>query len=150
MGPATTGTWARDVAGCERPVCLTTAPLRGEHEAYRRASDRHTLAILAGGCYYTAGRDEALLEWHLRMARDLDSLVHNMQLPTHEATGQPLDNAEVARWYLWAPDRAEKLGVTGCFEVHVNMWGGLPTSNPALFGWTRHSRRPKATLPPIF
>src|SRR3954470_2811801 len=45
-------------------------PPPAELDAYRRASDKFGIPLLAGGFYYTLGRDEPLLEWHLRIARD--------------------------------------------------------------------------------
>ena len=40
-------------------------PPTGELEIYQKASEKHALPIRAGGFYYTRGRDEPLLEWHL-------------------------------------------------------------------------------------
>ena len=44
-------------------------PPTGELDAYMRASATLRASVLAGGFFYTLGRDEPLLEWHLRIAR---------------------------------------------------------------------------------
>src|SRR6185295_15391338 len=56
-----------------------TPPL-GEMDIYRQASKKYDLPLRAGGFYYTRLRDEPLLEWHLRMAREAGALVHNIQI----------------------------------------------------------------------
>jgi hypothetical protein len=89
---------------------------------YERAMAKHGVPMLAGGWYYTLGRDEPLLEWHLRVARDYGTRVHNVQIQTHDKAGRPVSDEEVARVYLWAAEIGDKHGVTPCFEVHVNMW----------------------------
>jgi hypothetical protein len=98
-----------------------TAP-PGELDAYLRASAKHGLPLRAGGFYYTLGRDEPLLLWHLRMGKEAGAVVHNVQIRTHAADGHLVTDAEVAETYLWAAETGERLGVTPCFEVHVNMW----------------------------
>lgn len=97
-------------------------PPPGELELYQKASQKYDLPVRAGGFYYTLGRDEPLLEWHLRMAREIGALVHNIQIRTLDADGKFVTNADVAQAYLRAVDIGDRHGVTPCFEVHVNMW----------------------------
>ena len=97
-------------------------PLPGEHEAYQRASAKYHLPIRAGGFFYVLGRDEPLLEWHLRMAAIMGSSVQNVQIRTEDAIGRPVGDDEVAEAYLHAAEIGDRVGVTPCFEVHVNMW----------------------------
>ncbi len=97
-------------------------PPTGELDAYRRASDKYGLPILAGGFFYTLGRDEPLLEWHLRIARELGTRVQNVQLMTLDASGLPISDEAVATAYLDACEIGDRLGVAVCLEVHVNMW----------------------------
>ena len=56
------------------------SPPPGEIDAHRRAGERHGLPIRAGGFYYTLGRDEPLLEWHLRIGREVGALAQNVQI----------------------------------------------------------------------
>ena len=97
-------------------------PPPGELEIYQKASAKYGLPIRAGGFYYTRGRDEPLLEEHLRMAKELGSVVQNVQIRTLDADGKPVTDAEVAETYLLAAEWGDRLGVTPCFEVHINMW----------------------------
>lgn len=97
-------------------------PPTGELDAYRRASDKFGLPLLAGGFFYTLGRDESLLEWHLRVASEIGTRVQNVQLLTHDVTGRPITDKDVAATFLHAEELGDKLGVRVCFEVHVNMW----------------------------
>jgi hypothetical protein len=80
------------------------------------------MPVLAGGWFYAIGKDEALIERNLRIARALGSHVHNVQVLTNHADGHPVSDAEVAEWYLRARDIGLPLGVEPCLEVHVNMW----------------------------
>lgn len=97
-------------------------PPEGEMDIYRRASEKHRLPIRAGGFYYTRGRDEALLEKHLRNARALGSKVQNIQIRTLDATGKPVTDEDVASSYLHAVELGDRIGVVPSFEVHINMW----------------------------
>ena len=101
---------------------IERSPPPHELEAHVRASERYGIPIRAGGFYYTAGRDEALLEWHLRVAHFLGAGVQNVQLAVADIAGRPLSDEKIARIYLRAYEIGEPLGVTPCFEVHVNMW----------------------------
>jgi hypothetical protein len=97
-------------------------PPPGELDTYLRASAKHGLPLRAGGFYYTLRRDEPLLRWHLRMGKETGTAVHNVQIRTLDADGHRVTDEEVAQTYLWAAELGEMLGVTPCFEVHVNMW----------------------------
>jgi hypothetical protein len=98
------------------------SPPPGELDAHKRASERHALPIRAGGFYYTLGRDEPLLEWHLRIGREVGAQAQNVQISQVDVDGVPVSDAAVAAAYLRAFEIGTKLGVTPCFEVHVNMW----------------------------
>ena len=97
-------------------------PPTGELEIYQRASAKHGLPIRAGGFYYTRGRDEPLLDWHMRIAREIGSVVQNIQIKPKDANGKFVTDEEVAESYLYAAELGDKLGVTPSFEVHINMW----------------------------
>lgn len=90
--------------------------------AYHAAIEKHAMPIRAGGFWYTLGRDEPLLEWHLNLAREFGAAVQNVQIMTHNAEGKVVTDEEIADIYLWAAELGEKVGVIPCFEVHVNMW----------------------------
>ena len=89
---------------------------------YRAASQRHGLPVLAGNAVYFIGRDEPLLEWHLRVAADLGARVHNVQFHVQHAAGRPVTDAEVATACLHALAAGDALGITVAFEVHINRW----------------------------
>jgi len=98
------------------------SPPPGELDAHLRASARHDVPILAGGFYYTLGRDEALLEWHLQIGKVVGAKVQNVQISQFDASGAPVSDESVAMAYLNAYEIGASLGVIPCFEVHVNMW----------------------------
>ncbi len=89
---------------------------------YRKAVEKHGLPLTAGGFYYFLGRDEPLLEWHLRLGREFGTRVHNVQIISHDVTGAPVSDERVVETYLRAAEVGEATGVAPCFEVHVNMW----------------------------
>ena len=97
-------------------------PPTGQLDAYQRASRTHGVPLLSGGFFYALGRDEPLLEWHLRIGAECGMKVQNVQIPFRDATGSRVSDAQVAETYLWAAELGDKLGVTPCFEVHINMW----------------------------
>ena len=101
---------------------IERSPLPNEIDANLRASEKHGVPIRAGGFYYTLGRDEPLLEWHLRIAQLFGAKVQNVQLSTFDARGAPVSDEQVAQAYLRALELGTALGVQPCFEVHVNMW----------------------------
>lgn len=91
-------------------------------EDFIKARDKYALPVLAGGWFYTLGRDEALLEKNLRTGRALGSRVHNTQIMIDHAEGHEVTDTEVVEAYLRAAELGERHGCTPCFEVHVNMW----------------------------
>jgi len=97
-------------------------PPPGEIDAYLAASAKYALPIRAGGFYYTLGRDEQLLEWHLRVGKEVGARVHNVQIRTLDASGRMVTDEDVALAYLRAAEIGDRLGVAPCLEVHVNMW----------------------------
>jgi hypothetical protein len=98
------------------------SPPPGELDVHLRLSERYGIPIRAGGFYYTLGRDEALLDWHLHIGHALGATAQNVQLSYKDVQGVPLTNERVAAAYLRALDTGLRLGVVPCFEVHVNMW----------------------------
>ena len=101
---------------------MDKTPPDEEMGEYIEASEKYELPILAGGWRYTLGRDEPLLEHNLRKANTLGSKVHNTQIMAAGADGRAVTNEQVVETYLRTYDEGLKLGVTPCFEVHVNMW----------------------------
>jgi hypothetical protein len=97
-------------------------PPADEAQAYTRFSEKFDLPILAGGWYYTLGRDEALLEDNLRLGGSLGSRVHNTQIMMDHADGHLITDEEVAEMYLRAYDVGAKVGCLPTFEIHINMW----------------------------
>ena len=107
-------------AGVFDYVDKTPAP--DEVTQFLKARDRYGLPVRAGGWFYTLGRDEALMRQNLDLAKQLGSLAHNVQIMTRHADGQVVTDGQVRDAYLAAYDHGQALGVTPCFEVHVNMW----------------------------
>jgi sugar phosphate isomerase/epimerase len=93
-----------------------------EVEAFAAASQKYGLPVRGSGWFYTLGEHEALMRSNLETARQLGSVVHNVQIRTCKADGSMVTNDEVAACYLWAQEQGERVGVMPCFEVHVNMW----------------------------
>lgn len=89
---------------------------------FKRAVQKYGLPLTAGGWFYMLGRDEPLLQWHLQVAREYGTRVHNVQIFTDNLERRPVTDREVADTYLWAAEIGDKWGVAPCFEVHVNMW----------------------------
>src|ERR1700722_13449580 len=83
---------------------IERSPPTGQLEAYQRASQVHGVPLLAGGVFYTLDRDEPLLEWHLRIGRELGMRVQNVQVPVRDAGGQRVSNERLADFYLWAAE----------------------------------------------
>lgn len=90
--------------------------------AFIKASEKYDIPIRASGWFYAIGRDEPMLQHNLKLAQRLGSSVHNVQILYHDAHGKRVTNAQVVDLYKRAYDWGQALGVTPCFEVHVNMW----------------------------
>ena len=101
---------------------MDKTPSSAEYWEYFRAKKKYDLPMLAGGWFYLVGRDEPLLEWHLRMGKELGQINHNTQFFTHDADKRFVTDEKVAELYLRFAEIGEETGVTPCFEVHVNMW----------------------------
>ncbi len=91
-------------------------------DEFRRAVDKHGVPLLSGSFFYMLGRDEPLMEWHLRIAQSFGGKALNMQILVHDAEGNRVTNERLADTFLWISAIGEKLGVMPCFEIHVNMW----------------------------
>lgn len=93
-----------------------------EIDACRDAMQRHAIPLTAGSHYYLLGRDESLLQEHLRQAGEIGTRVHNVQVLSRDSEGRPVTDEQIARLYLNAAEWGHKAGVAPCFEVHVGMW----------------------------
>ncbi len=91
-------------------------------DEFRRAVDRHGIPLQAGSFFYMLGRDEPLMEWHLRIAASFGGKALNMQIMVRDAAGQRVSDQRLADTFLWISEIGAKLGVMACFEIHVNMW----------------------------
>ena len=101
---------------------LDRTPPVGEADLYIRASRKYGMPMYSSGWFYVAGRDEAVLEQNLRVACECGAINHNVQVMDKNAAGLPVTNDEVLDLYLKAAELGERIGVTPCFEVHINMW----------------------------
>jgi hypothetical protein len=93
-----------------------------EIEDFRTASQKYGLPVRGSGWFYTIDRDEDLLARNLEIARDLGSVVHNVQIRADKADGQLASNEEIVNFYEMALELGDRLGVLPCLEVHVLMW----------------------------
>jgi hypothetical protein len=101
---------------------LDRTPPPGELLAYRRAADRYGLPLTAGGYFYVLGRDEFLLEHHLRCAPAVGARVHNVQVLAQDVEGRSVTDDQIVATYLRAAEIGNEVGVVPCFEVHVDNW----------------------------
>ena len=97
-------------------------PEVNEINDFKLASQKYKLPIRAGGWFYTIGNHKSLLEKNLKIANDLGSQVHNVQIQSKNSLGKIVTDHEVRDTYLEAYDIGMKFGVVPCFEIHVNMW----------------------------
>lgn len=91
-------------------------------DEFRAAVQKHGIPLATGSFFYTLGRDEPLMEWHLRIAREFGGTRVNMQIRVLDADGVRVTNERLAETYLWIAGIGQTLGVMPCFEIHVNMW----------------------------
>lgn len=101
---------------------IDKTPSQDDYYLYLAAQKKHGLPMLAGGWYYRLGRDEPLLEWHLRLGKQLGQISHNTQIFTHDINGNIVTDRQIADLYMRAAEIGEQTGCVPCFEVHVNMW----------------------------
>ena len=97
-------------------------PEVNEINDFKLASQKYKLPIRAGGWFYTIGNHKSLLEKNLKIANELGSQVHNVQIQSKNSLGKIVTDHEVRDTYLEAYDIGMKFGVVPCFEIHVNMW----------------------------
>ena len=102
--------------------CVDKTPAANEVEHFLLASKKYHLPIPCGGWFYMLGHDEALLIKNLKITSTLGSKIHNIQLFSHNTSGKPISNQDVADFYEFALKEGDKLSVDPCLEVHVNMW----------------------------
>ena len=97
-------------------------PESDEIDEFKKFSKKFDLPVIAGGWFYTIGKHKDLLIQNFKTARELGSIVHNIQIQSHKANGELVTDVEVRDTYIEAYDIGLKYGVTPCFEIHVNMW----------------------------
>ncbi len=97
-------------------------PERDEINEFKRCSSKYNLPVMAGGWFYQIGKHKELLQANLKIAKELGSIVHNVQIQSHKVNGKIASEMDVRDTYLEAYDIGLKHGVTPCFEIHVNMW----------------------------
>lgn len=97
-------------------------PQPGEEREYLRAAERHDLPMKTGLWTYQLGRDEGLLLANLALAKEAGAEIHNIMLLANHADGHPVGNGEVADFYLYAFEHAQKLGLDVTLEIHIEMW----------------------------
>ena len=91
-------------------------------EEHLRCSEKYRLPLRTGTYMYRLGKDDALIENHLRNAARVGLEVHNVMVYTHDAAGRPVSDAEIVAFYLRAWELGAKHGVQPSFEVHVDVW----------------------------
>ncbi|MEW9613267.1 hypothetical protein AB3G45_05395 [Shinella sp. S4-D37] len=98
------------------------SPRPGEIDEVLLASERHGIPVRAGSLFYTLGRDEPLLEWNMRVSRQLGAEVQNIQIAPMDASGAPVSDEAIARYFLVCAELGSLLDVVPAFEIHINMW----------------------------
>ncbi|WP_108610763.1 hypothetical protein [Aminobacter sp. MSH1] len=98
------------------------SPKPGEIDEVLLASERHAVPVRAGSFFYTLGRDEPLLEWNMRVSSLLGADVQNVQIAPRDASGAPLSDEAIARYFLVCAELGSLLNVEPAFEIHINMW----------------------------
>ena len=97
-------------------------PESHEIDEFKKCSKKFNLPVIAAGWFYTIGEHKDLLIQNFKTARELGSIVHNIQIQSHKANGGLVTDDEVRDANIEAYDIGLKYGVTPCFEIHVNMW----------------------------
>lgn len=98
------------------------SPRPGEVNEVIEASERHGIPVGAGSFFYTPGRDEPLIEWHLRLSSMLGADVQNIQIAPRDLSGRLLSDGDIAELFMRCSEWGSRFGVTPSFEVHINMW----------------------------
>lgn len=106
--------------------CLDRLPMEAEVDEYLRCIDEFQLPVHTTSWFYEIGRDEALIEAHLRRSALIGATTHNLMVHPRHAAGHRLSVEEIAQAYLRAYDTGMALGVEPAFEVHVNCWSEDP------------------------
>tara|TARA_E500000331_G_scaffold216365_1_gene207382 strand:+ start:268 stop:609 length:342 start_codon:yes stop_codon:yes gene_type:complete len=94
--------------------CVDKTPAANEVEHFLLASKKYHLPIPCGGWFYMLGHDEALLIKNLKITSTLGSKIHNIQLFSHNTSGKPISNQDVADFYEFALKQGGKLNVDPC------------------------------------
>lgn len=97
-------------------------PQPGEEKAYLRAAEKYDLPMKTGLWTYQLGRDEALLLANLELAKEAGAQIHNIMLLANHADGHPIGNGEVADFYMYAFEHAQRRGLDVTLEIHIEMW----------------------------
>lgn len=98
------------------------SPRPGEIDEVLLASERHGIPVRAGSFFYTLGRDEPLLAWHLKICEVLGADVLNIQVGPKDAHATPLSDEAIAAFFMNCAEQGQLLGVVPAFEIHINMW----------------------------
>ncbi|WP_028999090.1 xylose isomerase [Azohydromonas australica] len=101
-------------------------PQPGEEREYLNASQRHGIPIRTGLWWYTAGKDEELLEKNLRISKEGGAEFHDIMLHIRHARGTVVTDDEIVKFYLLAHELGERIGIDIGFENHIYMWSEDP------------------------
>lgn len=101
-------------------------PQPGQEREYIDAANRHGIPIRTGLWWYTAGRDEALLEKNLRISKEGGAEFHDIMLHIRHASGHVVTDDDIVRFYLHAHELGERIGIEIGFENHIYMWSEDP------------------------
>ncbi|WP_137918971.1 xylose isomerase [Hydrogenophaga sp. 2FB] len=101
-------------------------PQPGEEREYLEASQRHGIPIRTGLWWYTAGKDEKLLEKNLRVSMEGGAEFHDVMLHIRHDRGTVVTDDEIVDFYLLAHELGERIGIEIGFENHIYMWSEDP------------------------
>ena len=101
-------------------------PQPGQEREYLDAANRHGIPIRTGLWWYTAGRDEAMLEKHLRISKEGGAEFHDIMLHIKHADGHVVTDKEIVDFYLLAHELGQKIEIEVGLENHIYMWSEDP------------------------
>jgi len=101
-------------------------PQPGEEREYLAAANRHGIPIRTGLWWYTAGRDEKLLEENLRISKEGGAEFHDVMLHIRHDRGTVVTDDEIVAFYALAHELGERIGIEIGFENHIYMWSEDP------------------------
>lgn len=101
-------------------------PQPGQEQEYVRAANKYGIPLRTGLWWYVAGRDEALLESNLRLAKEAGTEFHDVMLHLKNVRGEVLTDDEIVAFYTLAHELGERIGIEIGFENHIYMWSEDP------------------------